>query len=77
MKEHILILLLVLGGLAQLLNPITSSKHSPIILGAGLGVYGLREDAKKRYKDIKDKRKKIKAPPDNPLENFNVLNFFN
>ena len=77
MKEHILILVLILGGLAQCLNPIASTKHTHISLGAGLGVYGLREDAKKRYEDIKDKRKKIKAPPDNPLENFNVLNFFN
>jgi hypothetical protein len=77
MKEHILILVLVLGGLAQCLNAITSSKHTHIRNSAGLGVCGSEEDAKKRYEDIEEDRKKIKAPPDSPLENFNVLNFFN
>lgn len=78
MKKIILILVLILGGLAQLLNPITSPKHAHIRINAGLGVCESEVDAKKRYyKDIKEDRKKIKAPPDNPLENFNVLNFFN
>lgn len=73
MQQIILILVLVLGGLVQTLNASASPNYTPISKVAGHGVYGLREDAKKRYEDDK---KQIEAPPDGPLANFNVLNFF-
>lgn len=74
MQQLILILVLILGGLAQILNASASPNFTPIRKVAGAGVYGLREDAKKRYEDD---RKQIEAPPDDPLVNFNGLNFFN